>query len=167
MATAQPPTGSGLTAWRQRWATLSDRERALALLAAAAVALLLLWWIALQPAWRTLTQTPAQTRAVQLQALQMQRLANETRDLRALPPVDPAQSAQALKTATERLGSHGKLTLLGDRATLTLDEATPESLHDWLSEVRSAARVRPVNAQLDRTDKGLKGQIVVALPSPP
>ena len=47
----------------------------------------------------------------------MQRLAAESRELRAAAPVLPAQAAAALKAATERLGDSGKITLHGDRAS--------------------------------------------------
>ena len=53
-----------LAAWRAplvaRWRALTERERNAASIAGAAVVLLLLWWLALQPALRTLREAPVQ-----------------------------------------------------------------------------------------------------------
>jgi general secretion pathway protein M len=54
------------------------------------------------------------------------------------------QAAAALKTATDRLGAAGRLSLQGDRASLTLTNVASDDLYDWLTEVRSAARSRPI-----------------------
>ena len=99
--------------------------------------------------------------------MEMQRLASETRDLKGQAPVNAAQSAQALKAASDRLGAQGKLSLIGDRATLTLSGASPEQLRTWLGEVRSGARARPVELQVTRSGNGLNGQVVVSLPGAP
>ena len=79
--------------------------------------------------------------------------------------VSPAQAAAALKAATDRLGSAGRLSLQGDRASLTLTGVSPEALRSWLLEARSAARVRPSEAQLTRGPQGYSGSIVVMLTS--
>jgi len=152
---------------RQRWAAMNARERRMVLVAGALVALALLWFIALRPAWTTWQQVPAQARTLEAQWLEMQRLASETRELKAQPPVNAAQSAQALKAASDRLGTQAKLSLVGDRATLTLNGATPEQLRTWLGEVRSGARARPVELQVTRAGAGLSGQVVVSLPGAP
>lgn len=149
---------------RQRWAALNARERQLVLLAGGVIALALLWFVALRPAWTTWRQVPPQARMLEAQWLDMQRLASETRELKAQPPVNAAQSAQALKAATDRLGAQAKLSQVGDRATLTLNGATPEQLRTWLGEVRSGARARPVELQVTRAGAGLSGQVVVSLP---
>ncbi|MFO1339701.1 MAG: type II secretion system protein GspM [Burkholderiaceae bacterium] len=147
----------------RRWAALAPRERQLVGLAGTAVAVLLLWYVAVRPAWQTWQQVPAQARALEIDWLQMQRLASEARDLKAQPPVNAAQAAEALKSATERLGAHGKLSQLGDRATLSVTGASPEQLRTWLAEVRSGARARPIDMQVNRADGGLSGQVVVSL----
>jgi general secretion pathway protein M len=53
----------------------------------------------------------------------------------------------------------------GDRASLTLNGVSPEALRGWLLEARSAARVRPVEAQLARGPQGFTGTLVVSLSS--
>ncbi|MFZ5550466.1 MAG: type II secretion system protein GspM [Pseudomonadota bacterium] len=148
---------------RQRWAGMAPRERAMVAVAGAAVALLLLWQVGLSHAWSTWKTAPAERRALEVEWMQMQRLASEARDLKAQPPVNATQAAEALKSATERLGAAGKINQIGDRATLTLTGASPEQLRTWLAEARSGARARPVEMQVTRANGGLSGQVVLTL----
>ena len=147
----------------ERWRALAPRERQSVAIVAALVGLALVWLLAIQPALRTLRSAPAEADALEAQWQQMQRLAAESKELRAAPPVPQAQSAAALRAATERLGAQGKLTLAGDRATLTLSGASGAQLGAWLAEARSAARARVVEAQLTRGPQGYNGSVVVAL----
>lgn len=151
----------------QRWNVLSARERSLVIGAAALVGLALLWFIGLRPALSTWQQVPPQARLLEAQWLEMQRLAGETRELKSQTPVNAAQSAQALKAASDRLGAQARLSVIGDRATLTLMGATPEQLRTWLAEARSGARARPVELQVSRAGSGLNGTVVVSLPNTP
>ena len=61
-------------------------------------------------------------------------------------------------------GDRGRLVVLGDRATLTLSNASGEQLRGWLAEARSSARARPVEATLNRGPQGYSGTLIVALP---
>lgn len=159
-----------LTRWQafigplqHHWQALGERERAALRIAAVTIGLLLAWLIAVQPALRVLSQTPAQLEAVDLQLQDMQSLALEAGELRAMPAVPAAQAAQALQAASAHLGGGARLTLSGDRAVLTLSGVATEALQAWLGEVRSAARARPVEAQLQRGPRGYTGTIVLAL----
>lgn len=151
----------------QRWQGLNERERSLVLLAASAVAVLLVWQLALKPIWTAWRDLPAKTRQVEGELLQLQLLASDAKDLKGQPTISPAQAQDAIKAATERLGAHGKLAIVGDRATLTLTEASPAEWRTWLAEVRASARARPVSAQIQRGANGLQGQVVVSLPTAP
>jgi general secretion pathway protein M len=151
-------------ALQPHWQGLAARERQMVLAGAAALAILLLWWLAIQPVWRTWHEVPAQARALELQWLQMQQLASDARSLKGQPPVDAAQAATAMKAATDSLGGKARLSLLGDRATVTLTGISPEQLRSWLQEVRSAARGRAIQLSLRRADGGLSGTVVIALP---
>ena len=146
-----------------RWQALAPRERTGVSIAAAVFGALLLWLVAVQPAWRTLREVPAQIDALDVQLQQMQRLAGEARELRAQPVVGSAQAEAALRASTERLGSAAKLTLQGDRATLQLTGVPGPALAVWLAETRSAARARPVEAALTRGAAGFSGSVVLAL----
>jgi general secretion pathway protein M len=153
-----------VTPLRQRWQALSARDRRIASTLAWALGLVLLWFIAVVPAWRSVTTAPARLDAIDKQLQQMQRLAAETATLRALPPVGGLQSQSALKAATDALGPAARLVLGGDRATITFTNASGTQVRDWLAEVRSAARVRPVEANLTRGPQGYSGNVIVQMP---
>ncbi len=149
------------------WNRLQDRERLLLGTALVVVGLALLWWVALRPAWQQVQQAPAKLDALDAQTLVMRRLAAETRELRAAPQVSPGQSLAALRTASERLGAGARLNIQGDRAVLTVDGLKGEALRAWLSEVRSGARARAVEAQLSRGAAGFSGSITLSLGGAP
>lgn len=147
------------------WQARAPRERQLIAAMAVAVAVLLVWLVALQPALRTLRDTPVELDLLDAQWQQMQLAALESEGLRAAAPVPPAQAADALRGATERLGSKAKLVLQGDRATLTFTGIAFEDLRAWLGEARSGARARPIEAQLLKAASGYSGSISVTLAS--
>jgi general secretion pathway protein M len=151
--------------WRARWQALGTRERQGLALAAWVAGLFLLWALAVAPAWRIARAAPAQLDRLDAQLQLMQRQAQEARELRAIPALGSSQSAAALRAASDALGAAGRLQLAGDRATLTLSGANGTQLRDWLAEARSAARARPLEANLTRGPQGYSGSIVVALPS--
>lgn len=147
----------------QHWQALGERERLGLQWAGAALGVLLLWTLALQPALRTLREAPAKLAAVDAELQQMQALASETRELRDAPPVTAAQALQALRSASDFLGPKAKLTVTGDRAVLSFNGLYGDALQNWLSEVRSAARARPVEAQMQRGPQGFNGSITLVL----
>jgi len=147
----------------QRWQGLQERERRLLAFAGLLLGSAALWFFAVQPPLKLLGQAPARLEALEAQLLTMRRLAAETRELRAAPQVSEAQSIAALRTASARLEPSARLAIQGDRAVLTLDGVSGESLRAWLAEVRSGARARPVEAQLARGPKGFSGTISVAI----
>jgi general secretion pathway protein M len=145
------------------WSARADRERLMMGVAGAVLALALGWVVAVQPAWRTLQQAPAQWKALDEQWQAMQVLAAETQALRGTQPVSREQSVAALQAASQRLGAQGRLTLQGERAVLTLDGVPAAELRDWLAEARAGARARPLEATLTRTAQGFSGSVVVAI----
>ena len=152
------------SAW---WRSLPARDRSLALLAGAVLGLFLLWLLVLQPALATLRQAPLEMDRLDMQYQTMQRLAAESAELRATPPVNPEQAQAALKAATERLGDKAKISLQGDRAVLTLNGAGTEALRGWLAEARSGARARPLEASLMRSGSGYSGTLVLSVGGAP
>jgi general secretion pathway protein M len=145
----------------ERWRAMPSRERLGISLAATVIGIAIVWMIAVAPALRTLREAPAQIDALDAQLQSMQRLALEARELRGISPVPAMQAGLALKSATDRLGDKGRISVQGDRATLTLAGVTGEALRSWLTEARSGARARPVEAQLARGPQGYAGTIVV------
>jgi general secretion pathway protein M len=151
----------------QRWQALAARERRGVALAGTALFLLLLWVLAIRPAWQVLGTAPAQRAALEGQLAQMRGLASEARELRAQPPVAPDQAEAALTSATTRLGAGAKLAITGDRATVTFTAVDPVLFTEWLGEVRSAARARVIEAQLNRSGQAYSGSVVLSLPRTP
>jgi len=158
-AALQPAWGRA----RQQWQALAPRERLGLQLAALAVTLLALVWLGIQPAWRTLRQAPQQLAQLEVQLQQVQQWAAEAQQLRQLPPVPAAQAQQALQAATAFLGPAARLDIQGERARVSVNELNGEALSRWLAEVRSSARARPIEAQLQRGPQGYSGHIVLAL----
>ncbi|MGL6113127.1 MAG: type II secretion system protein GspM [Rubrivivax sp.] len=161
------PWTAQLLALRARWLALGPRERLLLWLSFVMIGVLLLWTVAIQPAWRTLRDAPAQIESLEAQLQEMQALAAETRLLRAAPALSAEQSEAALKAATERLGAKARLSLQGGRAVLTLNGASSAQLREWLAEARAGARARPVEAQLSRNAQGFSGSLVLSIGSAP
>lgn len=157
------PISAQWAALRQRWQGLGARDRRLAALAAALVGAFLVWTFAVQPAWRTLRDAPAQRDALDLQLQEMRALAAEVQQLRGAPALSTDQSAAALRAASERLGPKARLSLQGDRAVLTLNGVSSGQLREWLAEARAGARARPVEAQLSRGAQGFNGSVVLSL----
>ncbi len=171
MATTAPSTSPmrGLAAASAWLAGLSARERRLVLVAAAVVGLGLLWWVAIAPAWQTLRAAPARHAALDAQLARMQQLAQQAEALRAqssaaAPGRDDA--LRALEAATAGLGGNAQINVIGDRATLALRQTDPAALAQWLQQVRSNARLLPVESQLtrDAASGGWTGTLVVAGP---
>lgn len=148
------------------WLKLSSRERLGVGIATLVLSILLLWWIAIAPARKTLREVPAQRTLLEAQLAQMQRQAADVGRLRAQPPLRLAQAQSALTAATERLGSKAKLTITGDRATVTFNGIEGPALLAWLGEVRSGARARPVEAQLKRLGRAYDGTVTLGLAIP-
>jgi general secretion pathway protein M len=151
----------------QRWDALAPRERYAAGGGLAVLVVFVAWIFLVQPAWRSVRASPVLMDQLDAQLQEVQRLAAESRELRAAPPVSAAQAAEALKAATGRLGDTGKIAMRADRAVLTLNNASSEGLRAWLNEARSAARARPVELQLQRSPQGYSGSVTVNLPGSP
>jgi general secretion pathway protein M len=163
--TALSPKVKGLgQQFAQRWSAFAPRERYALGAAMFVVGAFVVWVTLIQPAWRSVRSAPGLLDQLDAQLQDMQRQAAESRELRAAAPVSAAQSADALKAATGRLGETGKIALRGDRAVLTLTNASSEGLRAWLNEARSAARARPVELQLQRSPQGYSGSVTVHLP---
>lgn len=159
MAPLQPLRERAGAAWRAR----SPRDRVALVVMALVLGLFLLWLLFIAPAVATLRSAPAQIEALDAQLSQMRGMATEARELRNATPISAAQAGLAIKAAAERQGDKVRLNLQADRALLTLQNASPEQLRALLVEARSAARARPVEAQLSRGPGGYTGTLVLSL----
>jgi general secretion pathway protein M len=152
---------------KAKWEALQPRERQMLMGMGWALGLVLIFMVGVRPAWRTLQQAPEQIKAVDTVLDDMRRQAEEVKVMRALPPVPPAQAQAALQSATERLGEGAHLRVQTDRAVVTLTKVSGAQLAQWLSEVRSSARVRPIEASLTQVSTGIySGTVTVVLSAP-
>ena len=167
MAADSPSLPPALNDARQQagrfWQARAPRERQLIVVTGIAVSVLVVWLTLLQPALRTLHDAPIDLDRLDQQLQQMQVAAGEMRTLRAASPVPSEQAANALRAATAQLGEKARLAVQGDRATLTFTGIPAEALRAWLGEARSAARARPMEAQLVKAATGYSGSISVSI----
>ena len=164
MNTATTRLTAALAPAQARWQALGARERRLLVWAGRLLAVALVWFVAVQPAWRTARAAPVRLDQLDSQLQQMQRLAGEARQLRGAPAVGAVQAQAAVKAACDALGGAARLQLGGDRATITFTNIGGPQLREWFDEVRTAARARPREASLTRGTQGYSGTVVLALP---
>lgn len=148
---------------KTRFAALAPREQLGLQVAAAALLLLAVVSLLVLPPLKTLREAPQRLQQLDAELAQMQAWAGEARQLVAQPPVSPAQAQAALQEATEALGGDARLTVQGDRATLSFTGLSGDLLAAWLTETRNTARVRAVEAQWQRGPNGYGGSIVVQI----
>lgn len=141
-----------LQAARARWNLLAPRERGAIVLAAAAVALTLVWMLLLAPALATLRQAERQHQELDLQLQTMRGLQSEAMALKDQPRLEHDDALRALEASvTQRLAGSGTLSVVGERATVTLKAADPDALARWLTQARVNARALPTEARLTRS----------------
>jgi len=151
---------------RQRWQTLARREQAWVLGGATLLALLVLWRVGVAPAMQTLRARAQEQAQLDAQMQRMTELAARARQLQAQPKAAYDQSLEALEAAVQQhLGAAGQLSVVGERALVTLKACSAEALAQWLIQVRLNARLLPSEAQLDRNGAQWSGSIVLVLPA--
>jgi general secretion pathway protein M len=172
MSTASKSTMSGSpfqqlgTRLKHTLEGLAPRERRALSVAAWVVGAGLIWWLALAPALGTLRQAPERHARIDSQLTDMRSMAATAEALRAAAPATPPtrdEVLRALEQATAALGTTAQLTVLGDRATVTLKDTPPDALAQWLAQVRVNARLTPLEANLARA-AGWSGTLVLAGP---
>jgi len=167
---ALPALARALAPLQQALAGLQPRERRAVTLALWVVGLGLLWWVVIAPAWATLRQAPERHARLDAQLSQMRGMAASAQALSSQTNAQPPSrdtALRALDQATTALGANGQIAVQGERATLTLNNATPEALAQWLQQVRINARLVPLEAKLNRPTDGTpvwSGSVVVSGP---
>jgi general secretion pathway protein M len=146
---------------------LAPRERHLVAAAAGLILAALLWWLLLAPALAVLRSAPAQHRSLDAQLQRMLGLQAQAQALRSQPRQTTDEAGRLLEaTVREKLGTTARMTIQGERVTLTLTGASPQALGPWLTQARTNARALPVEARLTRNAAGLwDGTLVLALPA--
>lgn len=134
-----------------RWDALAGRERLLVLLAAAVVVLAALWWLALAPALATLRAADAQHRLLDAQLQQMRSLQAQATALQAQPRLGGDDAQRTLDALLkQKLGASAQMSVIGDRASVTLKGASADALAQWLTQARINARAVPAEVRLVR-----------------
>lgn len=145
-------TSASSSVLQRHWHTLAPREQNLLRVAALLTGLALVWWLALAPALQTLQTAPARHAALDAQLQKMQSLQAQAQLLQNTPHITPQAALDALQVSvTEQLGTHARLNITGDRATLTLQGTPTNAFAIWLAQARNNARAVPQEAHLTRT----------------
>lgn len=149
------------------WARLAPRERRLVGGAAAVVLAALAWWLAVSPALATLRTADEQHRTLDAQLQRMHWLEGEARSVRAQPRQTQEDMSRLLEaTVREQLGVTARLSIAGERVTVSLAGTSPQALGQWLTQARVNARALPSEARLTRNSAGLwDGTLVLTLPA--
>lgn len=147
------------------WRQLKMSERRLILLAFWVILALLLWLLAIAPALKILKDAPEQHRALDAKLQSMRALSAEAKTLQSQPKLGLDEAQKALQSSvSQRFGSAAQLNLSGERATLTLKNANPQELAQWLTQARVNARALPGEAKLNKIGDGWDGTLVLNLP---
>jgi general secretion pathway protein M len=151
---------------RARWAALASREKLMVAAAITIVAVALLWMVALGPAISTLRSAEAQHRALDTQLRRMQGLRTQAQALQAQPKQTYDEALRQLEQSVrQRLGTSARMSVSGERVTLTLAGTPPDALAQWIAQARVNARALPGEARILRNSAGLwEGTLVLTLP---
>ena len=158
-----------LTLVRSRWQQLAPREQSLISFAALLLAVLVVWWVLVSPALRVVRQSDQQTQTLQARLQRMQSLQAQAQALQGRPVIGFDEAVRALERVTQdTLADTARLTLVGERASVTLQGSSADALSQWLTQARLNARAVPLEAQLQRedSDQGAvwRGTLVLGLP---
>jgi general secretion pathway protein M len=163
--TTTRPAQQLLQGLRSQWQNWSPRERSLVLSATALVLLALLWWLGLAPALRALRTGAAQQDSLDAQLQHMQQLQQQARALQNRPIPSYDEAARALEASIPSLGPGARLSMSGERATVTLKNVPASALGPWLAQARINARALPTEAHLVRSPAALTPTAPTAAPS--
>lgn len=158
------------------WRQMKPHEKRWVLMTSVLVLAALLWSLALAPALKTLGQAPEQHRSLDAQIQAMQSMSLEAKALQNQPKLGLEEAQKALQSSvTQQFGHHpnsAQLSIAGERATLTLKNANPQELAQWLTAARVNARALPGEVKLNRSaiantganSAGWDGRLVLNLP---
>ena len=137
---------------RDRWSGLADREKIWVWLALVVVLGAVLWFLLLAPSIATLRSADAQARTLDAQLARMRALQLDAAALQKQPVQKYDEALRALTSATNlALGATAKLTVVGDRASVALQDSSADGLAQWLTEARANAKSVPIEARLSRS----------------
>lgn len=149
-----------------RWSAMAPREKILVGAAAGLILFALVWWLAVAPALAVLRQSTEQHAALDAQLARMKSLQQQAQALQSQPKLNPDEAGRQLEaTVRQRLGTTARMTIAGDRVTVTLAGTPADALAGWLAQARVNARALPTEARLTRNaGGGWDGTVVLSLP---
>ena len=163
-------TSARTSAWQTRWAQLAPKERTGISMVITVVILATVWLAVVGPGLRQWRTADAKARALDAQLQQMQTLQAQAQSIQAQPALAYDDAVRALKLATQQtLGTTAQIAVVGERASVTLQNAQPEALAQWLTQARLNARAVPSEARLTRAPNPgpllWNGTLTLALPA--
>ena len=165
------PTGLAalLTPVQARWSRLAAREKNFLTIALALLVLALVWKLALAPSIKTMRTSTARATALDAQLQNMLSLQNQASALQGQAPLGYDDALRALNLATRQtLASTAQVSVVADRANVTLQAASADALAQWLVQARLNARAVPFEARLTRAMSPAgatwSGTLVMGLP---
>lgn len=163
---------SALAPLHARWGQLAPREKTLIAGALAIIALAVLWQLVLAPSLRTFNTATAQGQLLDTQLQRMQTMQTQALALQKQSPLPHDDALRALQQATQQtLGTTAQVSVVADRANITLQAASADALAQWLAQVRVNARSIPLEAHLTRVAAGTgvawSGTLAMSLPQRP
>ncbi|MEH3087400.1 MAG: type II secretion system protein GspM [Xylophilus ampelinus] len=155
-----------MQALRAGWSRLAPRERMLVSAAATMLGLAVFWWVALGPALQTLRGAEARHRALDAQEQRMLALRAQAQALQSQPRVPTEQARRALEGGVaQQFGGAAQVSVLGERATVSLRSVPAQALAEWLAQIRATAHAVPVEAHLTRSTAGRAASGAPAAPA--
>jgi general secretion pathway protein M len=124
---------------------MSPRERQLIGIAGGLLIGALLWFFAIAPALQTYRASDTAHAKLDAELAQMQRMAAEATQLKAMPRANPAAVQAWVDGATKKLGK-ATATFQGGRVQVSFAGAAPEALAAYLADARSKAQLVPIEA---------------------
>ena len=159
-----------MSQWRNLIQSLPEKDRKLIQYLALALVFSLLWFWNIAPALKTYQEAPNQLAQLERQTENLKALQAQALALQKAPRVKVQNVGAVLQqSSTEILGNSAKLNLEASRATLTLNNVSPEALAQFLAVARSQAQAMPIEAKLQKNKTGTvevwRGTLILSLPS--
>jgi general secretion pathway protein M len=153
----------------QRWQGMARRERFLMGMVSAVLVLALLWWLGFAPALSKLEKSRVQGPQLAVQLQSMREQAQEVAALKARRQLSADESLRLLESAVNTLGAGSTLNASNGRALVQLKATDGHALSQWLTQVRSTARLAPTELRLQLQATGSptllwEGTVVFSLP---
>ena len=145
----------------------SVREQLLIKASLFLISLYVIFFFAITPALDSLHKSAAKAQVLDRQWGELLGMQSELKSIKSLPVMDAVQASEKLQTLTTQLGPLNKITIQDSSARLQLKGVSPESLGEFLPELRKVAQaqVLATNLRLDSQTKLWEGSITVSLPS--